>query len=222
MNRSRSHRRHGFTFIELIVVIAIIVILASLLIPAISILHKASLKAKTLNNMEQLAHSVLTYLDTYARLGNLNDPTETDKQHSLAFRCDPWYFLYITPFLSKAEPFFAPSGLKLVTATGATCVPATSPLHATHLCDAWGTNPDNVLSWAIVNGSPLGSTDMYTFTQSIDLRSSAGTPSDMTDDIILHYASQTQRWDVVKVITVPWNSPLNFNEPLPAAAGEHP
>jgi prepilin-type N-terminal cleavage/methylation domain-containing protein len=220
MNNHRTRR--GFTFIELIVVIAIIAILAALLIPVIGLLHNRSYRAKTTNAFSQLTFSMTTYMDTYGRLGNLNDATETDPQHSLAFRCDPWYFIYITPMLTKAEPFFAPSGLKLVTATGAnTCAPAISPMHATHLCDAWGTNPDNVLSWAIVNGSPLGSSDVFTFTQSIELRSSAGTPDNISDDIVFSYSSQTQRWDMVKTIK-PWNNATYFNEPLPAGSGEHP
>jgi type II secretory pathway pseudopilin PulG len=217
-----AHARSGFTFIELMVVISIIIILVALLIPAIGLLHRMSFRTKTTHNMAQLTFALTTYLDTYGRLGALTDPTETDPMHSLAFRCDPWYFLYITPFLTKAEPFFAPSGLKLVTATGAnTCVPATSPMTATHLCDAWGTNPANVLSWAIVNGSPLGSSDVFTFAQTIDLRSSAGTPDDITDDIDFHYASQTQRWDLVKT-AIPWNNAANYNEPLPSGSGPHP
>ncbi len=154
---SASKVRRGFTFIELIVVIAIIVILAALLIPAIGMLHRSSFRAKTTHNIGQLTFAVSTYLDTYGRLGSLTDVTETDAQHSLAYRSEPTYVLDITPMLTKAEPFFSPSGLKLVTAAGAgVCAPAVSPMHATHLCDAWGTAPDNVLSWAIINGSPLG------------------------------------------------------------------
>ncbi len=217
-----ARARGGFTLIELMVVIAIIAILAALLIPAIGLLHRMSFRTKTTHNFGQLTFGVSTYLDTYSRMGSLTDPGgDSDPQHSMPFRCDPWYFLYITPMLTKAEPFFAPSGLKLVTATGANvCAPAISPLHGTHLCDAWGTAPDNVISWAIVNGSPLGSPDMFSFTQSIDLRSSAGTPNDITDDIVFHYSSQTQRWDMVKT-TVAWNSAAAFNEPLPSGSGEH-
>jgi hypothetical protein len=174
--------------------------------------------------MSQLSFSVSTYLDTYGRLGALTDPTDSsDPQHGMAWRRDPWYFLFITPMLTKAEPFFAPTGLKLVSATGAgVCVPATSPYLATHLCDAWGTSPDNVLSWAIVNGSPLGGQDTFSYTQSIDLRSSAGTPDNIADDIDFHYSSQSQRWDLLTNITVPWNNAANFNEPLPSGSGPHP
>jgi prepilin-type N-terminal cleavage/methylation domain-containing protein len=213
----------GFTVIELMVVIAIIAILAALLIPAVGMLNTNAKRAKTTHNLSQLTFAVSTYLDTYGRLGSLMDPAgDSDPQHSMAFRCDPWYFLYVTPMLTKAEPFFAPTGLKLVTATGAnTCVPAVNAMHATHICDAWGTNPDNVLSWGIVNGSPVGGSDRFSFTQSIDLRSSAGTATKITDDIVFHYSSQTQRWDLVKT-TDPWNNGAFFNEPLPAGSMEHP
>jgi prepilin-type N-terminal cleavage/methylation domain-containing protein len=218
----RRPGRSGFTAIELLVVVAIIAILAGLLLSALGLLRKMGLKAKTTNNMSQLTHSISSYLDTYSRLGSLADSFETDPQHSLAFRKDPFYFIYVTPRNMGGEPFFNPPLLSLVTATAANaCSPATSPMTATHMCDAYGTSPSNVYSWLIINGTPLGGGVSFSFTQTIDLRSSAGTPDDPTDDIDFHFDSGTQRWDLVKT-TVPWNSAANFNEALPAGSQQHP
>jgi prepilin-type N-terminal cleavage/methylation domain-containing protein len=214
--------RSGFTAIELLVVVAIIAILAAMLLPALGLLRRMSYKAKTTNTMNQLTHAVSSYLDTYSRLGSLSDPTDTDTMHSLAFRCDPFYFLYKTPKAMGNEPFITPTLRSLVTAVGPNaCQPATSPMTATHICDAYGSAAGNVLSWKIVNGTPLGGGVSFSFTQTIDLRSSAGTPSDMTDDIIFHFDSGTQRWDLVKATTA-WDSAADFNEALPTGSQQHP
>ena len=229
---SRNSIRLGFTVVELLVVIAIIAILASLLLAALGLMRKMSMKAKTMDMMNQLTHSVSTYLDTYSRLGSLTDTTESNPQYGLAFRCDPWYFIYKTPRNMGAEPFFTPTVRSLVTATGANaCMPATTPMTATHMCDAFGNQPVNVLSWHIVNGTPAGGGVAFSFTQSIDRRSAAGTPDDITDDIVFHFDSSTQRWDLLKAtaltnstgtLGVQWNSPADYNESLPSGSSPHP
>jgi prepilin-type N-terminal cleavage/methylation domain-containing protein len=54
-------RKHGFTLVELLVVIGIIVILISLLLPALSKVRVQALKVQDVSNIKQMALAVLDY-----------------------------------------------------------------------------------------------------------------------------------------------------------------
>jgi len=73
MNRTINNR-HGFTLVELLVVISIIAMLAALLLPAISAAREQGRRAQCINNQRQVAFALLNYEATKKSLPALRAP----------------------------------------------------------------------------------------------------------------------------------------------------
>lgn len=186
-----THSRRGFTFIELFIVIAIIVVLAGMALASLTVLRRQKNIAVTMDLMVQIHEATSRYLIQWPKLGDA----------SPSFKDDPWKYFYKNQSATRQAPFIEVSTPRLVRMTGVgTCVPATSPKDATHITDFWGSTPNNVLSWTIVQANKTAG---FEYVQAIVFRSSAGTPNKDDDDIVYYYTADTSRFDKVKAGDLP-------------------
>ncbi|MDP6111829.1 MAG: prepilin-type N-terminal cleavage/methylation domain-containing protein [Planctomycetota bacterium] len=89
--KSSQSRKKGFTLIEMLVVVTIIAILATLILPMIQRAQYEALKRKCMNIMGKTIHSaVMTYAATWAGTTS-SDPGYYVKEHGYALSTEPNY-----------------------------------------------------------------------------------------------------------------------------------
>ncbi len=89
----RSHRRRGFTLLQLLVVLAVLLLLLGLLLPAVQKVREAAARAQSVNNLKQIAlamHNAATVYD-----GAL--PPSVGKFAGQ----DGTYFFHILPYIEQ-------------------------------------------------------------------------------------------------------------------------
>ncbi len=101
-----SHARHGFTLVELLVVIAIIAILIALLLPAVQAAREAARRVQCLNNLKQIGvamhnyHAAVGTFPEGAHSQGANDPV-LQGAHELGW---PWP-VHILPYIEQSSIF---------------------------------------------------------------------------------------------------------------------
>jgi prepilin-type N-terminal cleavage/methylation domain-containing protein/prepilin-type processing-associated H-X9-DG protein len=85
-------RRAAFTLLELLIVIAVIVILVGLLVPAVQKVREASSRARCRDNMRQIGLAIHSFHDTHKKL----PPSRIADQYAT-------WFVLLLPFLEQQE-----------------------------------------------------------------------------------------------------------------------
>lgn len=205
MSARRSAPRNGFTFIELLVVVAIIAALAAISLAGLSVLRRQSKIASTLDLMTHVTTAVDAYLREYRRLGNATDGSD--------FLRDPWHFFHKDQRLHGKTPMLDIKLERLVERVGAGSVKRPAAVHtATHMTDFFGSTPANVLSFTIFNENQ-GSGANFAYAHCIILRSSAGTLGDPKDDLFYAYSADKASWRKLRYSDI--NAFINDLDPVP-------
>ncbi len=128
MKLMRRQRIHGFTLVELLVVMAILAILAGLLLPALVRARASGRQSNCMGNLRQIATAARLYMDDYG--GGLfhhhegwvlNDGTQVDLLPTSLAGCQgggagnsqaekPWV-IFFQPYLKSRQVAFCPEDL---------------------------------------------------------------------------------------------------------------
>ncbi len=191
MNRPRQS---AFTLIELVMVVAIIVVLAALSIPALNMLRDLRAKTQTRALMNQVASAITTYLATWPQFGSASAIGEARLD-------DPLAFLVRNQIAAGKEPLMEMPRKQLARASAGTFVPADGPADATDLRDGWTANQENVFRFQVETAG----TAPRLFSTRVILRSQAVKPDPVPfesqtnhlafkDDLVLELTVDGGQW----------------------------
>src|ERR1700730_804950 len=97
MKSQRAHNRPGFTMIELLVILGILVFLLGFLVPVVQRVRSAASRTQSLNNLKQLALAMHQINDAYNKLPPVvgSFPQQDAKMATL--------FFHLLPFIEQAN-----------------------------------------------------------------------------------------------------------------------
>ena len=104
MGRHDSRYRHGFTLVELLVVIAIIAILIALLLPAVQAAREAARRSQCLNNFKQIGVAFHNYHSAHGRFAPglvYHHSGQYPGPHGDFY--GPGFCVYLLPFLEETN-----------------------------------------------------------------------------------------------------------------------
>jgi prepilin-type N-terminal cleavage/methylation domain-containing protein len=133
--KRNSKKSYGFSLIELLVVITIIVILATMLFPLFEKIKERARATVCSNNLRQLGMALIMYMNDWEGCLNLNSG-EIYNSDQNTFYPNYWYYLLYPKYVKSPESFGCP------TVTGKYTIPEEAPgtvyrtyLMVAYLCD---------------------------------------------------------------------------------------
>jgi type II secretory pathway pseudopilin PulG len=181
-------RRRAFTLLELLITITIIMVLVSMMFVVMRMLQRQKNKVMTRSMMNQISLALTDYLGTYPLLGIAADATSSD------FVDSPWTFLGRNRIAAGKVPYLDLLAKFLATGPAAGPWGAATQANGDQLLDTYtAADRSNHFVWAIIN-QQTGGNGPFTYTDEIWIRSTAGTPNDVSDDLIMHLTTKDGQW----------------------------
>ena len=144
--------RHGFTLVELLVVVAIIGVLVGLLLPAVQAARSAARRVECSNHMRQIGLAIHQYVDTH------DGKFPYVLNHSDAARDQTWIYS-LSPWLEKVDQMrVCPEDLRLKELVKTPNYPGTSYAFNGYLSEP--PPPRTTLSGDVIE-TPLGFADSF-------------------------------------------------------------
>ena len=99
MKSKRAQNHSGFTMIELLVILGILLFLLGLLVPAVQQIRRAAARTQSINNLKQLAIGLHNINDAYQKLPPVvvSFPAKNEKAGTL--------FFHLLPFIEQANAY---------------------------------------------------------------------------------------------------------------------
>lgn len=170
--------RRGFSSIELLVVISVIVILMGALLSGLAILRKSQRRVTTQTTLEGLAHVIDKYLADYGTLGDSSDGSD--------FAATPAVFLIRRYIDAGKEPLWTPKVSEVQTAAG-------DPVKNLRDGEVFLDSFRNPLVWTITTAGVAP----RTYATAVTITSKSGTEA-TGDDLIYSMTTATGRWAYTK------------------------